>query len=75
MGPPVENLGDTLERLLPSRVPNLQLKCDVLYLHQYRAELYPHSDFMVVCELVVAHPMHEAGLPDARIAYHYQLEQ
>ena len=59
MSSSVEDLGDRLEALLSRCVPNLQLEGQVLHANQKGTELNADRNFMILCELIVAHPVHQ----------------
>ena len=59
MSSSVEDLCDRLEALLSCCVPNLQLEGQVLHTNQKGTELYADRNFMILCELIVAHPVHQ----------------
>ena len=75
MGATVEDLVDGLERFLASSVPDLQFEGDVVDPDQQRAELHADRHFVILLELIVAHPMHQARLADAAVPDHDQLEK
>jgi len=75
VGTSVEDLGDALERLLASSVPNLKFEGDVFHSDQQRSEFDSHCHFVVLLELVVAHAVHQAGLSDSRVSNYDQFKQ
>jgi len=74
MSTPIENFCNGLKALLACCIPNLKLKCDVLYLHKQRPEFDSNSDLMVVNKFVMAHSVHQTRLANSRVPNHNQLK-
>lgn len=75
MGSAVKDLGDTLERLLASCVPDLKLEHLLLQLDKECSEFDPNSHFMVRQKLVVGEAMQHAGFAYRRVPDDNQLEE
>lgn len=63
--------GNGSERLLPCRVPHLQLHVDaVVDRHEARAKLHPDRQVVGCLEAAVCEAQEEAGLSDSRISHY-----
>jgi hypothetical protein len=74
MSTTIENFCDALEWFLPSSIPNLELKRHVLDFNENRSEFYSDSNFVVIREFIMAHPMHKAWFANTRVTNHDKFE-
>ena len=75
MGALVIRGGDSLESLLSSCVPNLQLAYLIITVDGADLEVYTNRWHEAILELVIGEPEEQTGFTDTRIADHEYFEQ
>ena len=74
VSPPVEDLGDRLERLLPCCVPDLQFHGFVLDSYHKRAKLNSDSHFMLLLEFILSDSVEKTTLTNPCVSNDDQFE-
>ena len=71
----IKDLRDRFKRFLAGRVPYLQFKVLFVQTNQQRAELYPHSHFVIFNEIIRRHAVHKATFADGRVTNDDEFKQ